>query len=464
MSIGRISGPLLKSNLLRDGVDLAFENDLLYLKVSPQTLGTNLNEDGDPNQNNPALVVNPIAAIGIKTNNPLYDFHVNGTSYATKFLGLELQIDDVNIDGNTIKSTLGNLNINAATATDRVVIGPAIISNIYGNTQFYNDVSVDGSVDIDTNLTVRGVSTFGDNVYAAKDVAIDGNLTVGVSVNYTDITSTLIDVTVHLAAAAPAFTGNTIKVNNTTGLGVVNKNNVYYCYGYNPVTLTVKLASTKANALAGLGILDETGDFSGTGSLIAYIGGNADINGNLNINGYFTATNSDFVTKTGYETITNKTIVAPVITDGTTDLSNGTFIFPKAAVPIQTINASAVWDSDNFLLTIGTGTGRKTLVDLDTAQILYNKTLVTALVSSNTDSTSTTSGALVVTGGVGIGKNLNVGWNIDAINDISAGGNLDVGNNATVGGQMTVGVSLKFSTYAAIEYNAANDSIDFIFY
>ncbi len=31
MAIGRISGPLLKSNLIRDGVNLAFETDLLYL-------------------------------------------------------------------------------------------------------------------------------------------------------------------------------------------------------------------------------------------------------------------------------------------------------------------------------------------------------------------------------------------------------------------------------------------------
>ena len=34
MAVGRISGPLLKANLLRNGVDLAFETDLLYLDVN----------------------------------------------------------------------------------------------------------------------------------------------------------------------------------------------------------------------------------------------------------------------------------------------------------------------------------------------------------------------------------------------------------------------------------------------
>lgn len=41
MAIGRISGHLLKSNLLRNGENLAFENDLLYLDVNTQKIGVN---------------------------------------------------------------------------------------------------------------------------------------------------------------------------------------------------------------------------------------------------------------------------------------------------------------------------------------------------------------------------------------------------------------------------------------
>jgi len=39
VELGRISGALLKDNLLRHGVDLAFENDLLYLDVANQRIG-----------------------------------------------------------------------------------------------------------------------------------------------------------------------------------------------------------------------------------------------------------------------------------------------------------------------------------------------------------------------------------------------------------------------------------------
>ena len=55
MAVGRISGPLLKANLLRQGVDLAFETDLLYLDV-----------------NN--------SRIGIKTSTPSAELDINGSA------------------------------------------------------------------------------------------------------------------------------------------------------------------------------------------------------------------------------------------------------------------------------------------------------------------------------------------------------------------------------------------------
>ena len=55
MAVGRITGPLLKQNLLRNGVDLAFETDLLYLDV-----------------NN--------TRVGINTATPQYDLDINGTA------------------------------------------------------------------------------------------------------------------------------------------------------------------------------------------------------------------------------------------------------------------------------------------------------------------------------------------------------------------------------------------------
>jgi hypothetical protein len=81
MAIGRISGSVLKSNLTRNGVDLAFETNLLYLDVT----------------NN---------RIGIGTSEPTTALHVNGTLTSTA-----LNVDNITIDGNTISSTNTNGNI-----------------------------------------------------------------------------------------------------------------------------------------------------------------------------------------------------------------------------------------------------------------------------------------------------------------------------------------------------------------
>ena len=63
MAIGRISGSVLKSNLTRNGTDLAFETNLLYLDV------TN-------------------SRVGIGTSEPQTPLHVNGTITASGLTGL----------------------------------------------------------------------------------------------------------------------------------------------------------------------------------------------------------------------------------------------------------------------------------------------------------------------------------------------------------------------------------------
>ena len=174
MAIGRISGPLLKANLLREGVDLAFETDLLYLDV-----------------------VN--ARIGIKTTNPQYDLDVNGT---TKALALEVsstaQIADVNITSNTISSTASNGVLTLGTADNVVYQRKAVIDSItlennvistsgneniafapdgtgsveiFANTNVYGDIVATGSIIADGNITIGDANT--DNVIFNAEVASD---------------------------------------------------------------------------------------------------------------------------------------------------------------------------------------------------------------------------------------------------------------------------------------------------
>ena len=84
MAIGRISGPLLKSNLTRNGVDLSFETDLLYLDVS------------DPNPAN--------HRVGIKKSNPEYTLDIAGTIQATAIVTPNINIQELDVD--EVKSDL----------------------------------------------------------------------------------------------------------------------------------------------------------------------------------------------------------------------------------------------------------------------------------------------------------------------------------------------------------------------
>jgi len=84
MAIGRISGSVLKSNLTRNGTDLAFETNLLYLDV------TN-------------------SRVGIGTSEPSTALHVNGTVTASAIAGLtSATITNTSTDDSILVTTTEN--------------------------------------------------------------------------------------------------------------------------------------------------------------------------------------------------------------------------------------------------------------------------------------------------------------------------------------------------------------------
>ena len=153
---GRISGPLLKSNLLRNGIDLRFENDLLYLDV------TN----------------NSITVKG--TAQPDYDLKVVGTTNATNLLSPSITVDsNLTIGNNNINSQVGDLNFNALdTIVSQDIETPEFLikdnqinvtsqdSNLEisptGNLQI-SDLLVQGNLHATGNITADGTIQFGDD-------------------------------------------------------------------------------------------------------------------------------------------------------------------------------------------------------------------------------------------------------------------------------------------------------------
>jgi hypothetical protein len=156
MAVGRISGPLLKANLLRDGVPLAFETDLLYLDV-----------------------VN--GRIGVKTTAPTDELYVNGTSRTTDLLvDTQATLATFTISGSTISSSSGTINIEPTGASPVVYQAKIQVDDltISGNTiESLDDITIrtngSGVVNIQSNVEVNG------NIHATGNITADGDITFG---------------------------------------------------------------------------------------------------------------------------------------------------------------------------------------------------------------------------------------------------------------------------------------------
>jgi len=157
MAVGRISGPLLKSNLVRNGIDLAFETDLLYLDVINQR-------------------------VGIKTSSPQHELDVNGTTRTNNLtVTTSADLANVNIQGSTISTTQNYLNLGTL---DNVIYQNKLrvdSIDIEGNTISTNDSNANlefnpngtGSVEILADMNVTG------NIHATGSITSDGDITIG---------------------------------------------------------------------------------------------------------------------------------------------------------------------------------------------------------------------------------------------------------------------------------------------
>jgi len=84
----------------------------------------------------------------------------------------------------------------------------------------------------------------------------------------------------------------------------------------------------------------------------------------------------------GATTVT--TIAGLTLTNPTVNAGSGVVVLPGSNTPAQTADGSIVWDLDSDLLTVGTGSGRKTMVDTDSTQTLTNKTLTSPTITTPT--------------------------------------------------------------------------------
>lgn len=206
--LGRIGGQVLSDNLLRAGVDLAFETDLLYLKVGPVVAGSLSapnKEDGDPNYGKPLSTSLPSTGIGINTDVPVYDFDVN-SEIRTNDLIVDNQVNVGNIkinSPNTFSTTVGRIdvvisgpeifhdrlatqvsgitklifdgNLISSGTNENIILDPNGSGTVefYANTNITGDVGVNGNITMGGDLTALGTLTLGDQTIDTVTVNTD---------------------------------------------------------------------------------------------------------------------------------------------------------------------------------------------------------------------------------------------------------------------------------------------------
>jgi hypothetical protein len=191
--LGRIGGQVLTDNLLRAGIDLAFETDLLYLKVSPVTAGVSPNEDSDPNFGKAGSTSTPLTAIGINTDVPIYDLDVTGLTFTNDLTVLtQLSIDNIIVNApNTFTTSVGGIDIFIAGSDiyhDRLNTASLDVNDNYissfSNANITLDPAGTGIVQFIANTNIVGDLVVGTtlapkNINISGDLSKQGNLVLG---------------------------------------------------------------------------------------------------------------------------------------------------------------------------------------------------------------------------------------------------------------------------------------------
>ena len=264
---GRISGPLLASNLLRDGVDLAFETNLLYFNV------TN-------------------GRIGIKTDSPTRDLLVNNTIGTTNIIvDTQADIANLTINANNIRNFTNSIYIRpdqttnpeiyaVKYATDNIEFSTNLIKNTVTN----SDLNISPVTGGQTNIRT-GINVYGD-LHSTGNITWDGDIQLGNSDSDNVVFSA--DVNSDIIPRNPGDVemynlGNNIdKRWNIAYVDIVNSSN-FYPDTASIGTLTAGNIQITSNAISNIGLTDPI-NISPNGIGVARFNGTQYIDGSNIVN------------------------------------------------------------------------------------------------------------------------------------------------------------------------------------
>ena len=236
--IGRIGGPVLSADLLRDGSDLAFETDLLYLSVADLS--------------NPLKTV----GLGINNNSPSQKLQITGTSHFAKsdplfptdwIIDTQADLADLSFLTYKIQNTVGGTGGRIFIQPDQSV-DPKIVTNEIRTAKLKLVNSSISTLLTDDNIEITA-NGLGQTQFYTTTVNINGNLAVTGNLQWDGNTITIgSDDTDRVIFNADINSNILPDVNNLYTLGSTTKKwNTVYSTNIN--TLTLEAAALTLNGI-----------------------------------------------------------------------------------------------------------------------------------------------------------------------------------------------------------------------
>ena len=246
--MGRIGGPLLADNLLRNGNNLAFDTNLLFFNVNSKTIGINM---PGPSV---ALHVGNLSNNNAATSGAL---HTNDLKITT-----QLEVSNFNIVGNTITTDTGGMTISPDQTSNPTVIIPAL---------------GDGSLYLVGNVILNTVTN--DNINFTANTTAVGAITNVVSVsNMSAIYGQTLPVVQTGGSGATIY----FPVGPVGGTGVIVTAGIGYTTGPATITQYATVFNVNITSIADQGGINFSND---AGNVNVNVYGTLEATGNITFDG-----------------------------------------------------------------------------------------------------------------------------------------------------------------------------------
>ena len=345
---------------------------------------------------------------------------------------------------------LGNLSINTNKFTVNATTGDVYIDK---------SLSINSSIYITNTMLVNGIVTFTNTLYTSN-IYINGNILSASNTNATfaNITTTAIigkyisiddnnvntnvtDQIFSIDYTTPSSTSHTGALVVAGGVGINGDLNI----GGNVISAYSADISCNMITLSTITCFNDaqiSGNLSGANIKCNSIISSTISTGNINDYVAFNVDNSANITTTGTLTV------------------NGISTFNNDVLITGNLTVTGITVLDNYYTFQSfTTTGSLTAAEIfiDNYNVIVDSTAKNMFITYSTPSTDSNSGALIVTGGVGIGGDLNVDGNINAAGLISS--NSIITNSYSISSSLNNITDNNSNIFFVINNNTINDNV-----